>query len=148
MKVMVLGVGNPILTDDGVGIKVAREIAKECPSVDVEEVSEAGLAFLDHAIGYDRLIIIDSIKTEGGRVGELYKLELDDLKPSDDFPSSHGLDMASVLKLAGDLGYKRPNISIYAVEVEDNTTFGEQCTVEIEGKISGFAQQVIAEERL
>ena len=145
---MILGVGNPILTDDGVGIKVAREIAKERPGMDVEEVNEAGLAFLDHAIGYDRLIIIDSIKTGCAPVGELYKLELNDLKPSDNFPSSHGLDMASVLKLAGDLGYKRPDISIYAVEVKDNTTFSERCTVEIEDKITSFARQVIDEEGL
>lgn len=148
MKTLILGIGNPILTDDGIGIKIARKIAEECPGLNVEEASEAGLAFLDHAIGYDRLIIIDSIKTGRNPVGELYKLELDDLKPSDDFPSSHGLDMASVFKLAGDLGFKRPSISVYAIEVKDNTTFGEQCTAEIEGNIAHFAKQVITEEGL
>jgi hydrogenase maturation protease len=147
MKTLVLGFGNPILTDDAVGIRVAQEL--EGPDVTVAATSEAGLAILEEVTGYHRLIIIDSIKTVKGRPGELYKLELEDLKPKSDFSSSHGLDIATAFKLGESLGYALPKeVSIYAVEVKDNTTFGEALTPEVERSISLIVRQIIEEERL
>jgi hydrogenase maturation protease len=147
MKTLVLGFGNPILTDDAVGIRVAQEL--EGPDVTVAATSEAGLAILEEVTGYHRLIIIDSIKTGEGEPGELYKLTLEDLKPKSDFSSSHGLDIATAFKLGESLGYPLPGqVSIYAVEVKDNTTFGEALTPEIEKSIPLIVRQIIEEERL
>jgi hydrogenase maturation protease len=147
MKTLILGLGNPILTDDAVGIRVAQEL--EGPDVTVVATSEAGLAILEEVTGYERLIIIDSIKTGEGEPGELYKLELEDLKPKSDFSSSHGLDIATAFKLGERLGYALPGqVSIYAVEVKDNTTFGEGFTPEIEKSIPLIVRQIIEEERL
>ena len=149
MKTLVLGLGNPILTDDGIGIKIAQKIKEENPGLQVVETSEAGLTLLDHATGYDKLIIIDSIKTGHGEAGKLYKLELEDLKPGRHFPSSHGLDIATVFKFAEDLGCRMPQaISIYAIEVKDNTTFGEECTLELEKRIPSITKQIIENEEL
>jgi len=149
MKTLILGFGNPILTDDAVGIRIAEELAVEFPDITVESTSEAGLSILDEVTGYDKLVIIDSIKTGKGKPGELYKLELEDLKPRSDFSSSHGLDIATAFKLGERLGYPMPKqVSIYAVEVKDNTTFGEECTPELKQSISLIVGQIIKEERL
>ena len=149
MNTLILGIGNPILTDDGVGIKIAHKLKEERPELEVVETGEAGLTLLDLITGYDRLIIIDSIKTEQGKPGQVYKLELEDLKPAMDFSSSHGIDIATAFKLGQRLGYKMPkSVSIYAVEMKDNTTFGERCTEEVEEKIPFIAQQIIDEEKL
>jgi len=149
MKTLVLGLGNPILTDDAVGIRIAQELKEEIPNLEVIEASEAGIALLDHIIGYDRLVIIDSIRTEKGKAGGLYKLELEDLKPATDFSSSHGIDIATAFKLGKELGCKMPmHVSIYAVEIRDNTTFGEKCTEEVEGRIPSIVQQIVEEEGL
>ena len=149
MNTLILGIGNPILTDDGVGIKIAHKLKEERPELEVVETGEAGLTLLDLVTGYDRLIIIDSIKTEQGKPGQVYKLELEDLKPAMDFSSSHGIDIATAFKLGQRLGYKMPkSVSIYAVEMKDNTTFGERCTEEVEEKIPFIAQQIIDEEKL
>jgi len=149
MKTLILGFGNPILTDDAVGIRIAQELEGEFPDITVVATSEAGLSILDEVTGYDRLIIVDSIKTGKGKPGELYKLGLEDLKPRSDFSSSHGLDIATAFKLGEKLGYPIPKqVSIYAVEVKDNTTFGEECTPEIEQSISLIVGQIIKEERL
>ena len=149
MKTLILGFGNPILTDDAVGIRIAEELEGQFPDITVEATSEAGLSILDEVTGYDKLIIIDSIKTGKGKPGELYKLTLEDLKPRSDFSSSHGLDIATAFKLGEKLGYPMPGqVSIYAVEVKDNTTFGEGCTPEIEQSISLIVGQIIKEERL
>lgn len=149
MNTLILGLGNLILTDDGVGIKIARKLKEENPELEVIETSEAGMAILDHIAGYDKLIIIDSIKTERGKPGELHKLGLEDLKPAKDFTSSHGIDIATAFQLGQRLGYRMPNfISIYAVDIRDNSTFGEECTQEVEEKIPFITKQIIEEEKL
>ncbi len=146
---LILGIGNPILSDDGVGIKIAQRLKDESPQSEVVETSEVGMTLLDLAAGYDKLIIIDSIKTEQGKPGEVYKLGLEDLKPAMDFPSSHGLDLATAFELGRRLGYKMPrHISLYAVEVRDNLTFGEDCTEEIEERLPFITKHIIDEEKL
>ena len=149
MNTLVMGIGNPILTDDGVGIKIAQHIKQEKPELDVIETSEAGLALLDHMVDYDRLIIIDSIKTEQGKPGELFELELKDLKPTTDFSLSHGVDLAAAFEVGKGLGYRMPqSVSIYAVNVENNTSFGESCTQNIERRIPLISRQIIRKEKL
>jgi hydrogenase maturation protease len=149
MNTLILGIGNPILTDDRIGIKIARKLKEEKPELEVVETSEAGIALLDLIVGYNKLIIIDSIKTEKGKPGDLYKLELEDLKPAKDFSSSHGIGIATAFELGQRLGYSMPrHTSIYAVEIEDNTTFGEKCTREVKEKIPFITKQIIKGEKL
>ena len=149
MNTLILGIGNPILTDDGGGIKIAQKLKEENPELEVIETSEAGIALLDFIVGYDKLIIIDSIKTKKGKPGDLYQLELGDLKPSKDFSSSHGISIATAFELGQRLGYRMPKfVSIYAVEIKDNTTFGEKCTEEVEQKIPFIVKQIMRKEKL
>ena len=149
VSTLILGIGNPILTDDGVGIKIARKLKEESPQSEVAETSEAGMALLDLVPGYDKLIIIDSIKTERGKPGEVYKLALEDLKPAMDFTSSHGIGIATALELGRRLGYRMPRyVSVYAVEIEDNVTFSENCTQEVEKRMPLITKQIISEEKL
>jgi len=149
MKTLILGVGNSILTDDGVGIEIAHKLKEENPELEVIETSEAGIALLELIAGYDRLIIIDSIRTEKGKPGELYKLGLEALKPAAKLSSSHGIDIATAYEIGQRLGYRMPeHVSIYAVEIRDNTTFGGECTGEVEARIPSIAEQIIEEEKL
>ena len=149
MNTLILGMGNPILTDDGVGVKIAQKLKEARPSLEVEETSEAAIALLDLIMGYDNLVIIDSIKTEQGKPGELYKLKLEDFKPALDSCSSHGIDIATAFEVGQHLGCKMPqSVSIYAVEIRDNATFAEQCTEEVEAKIPSIVKQIIDEEKL
>jgi len=149
MNTLILGIGNSILTDDGVGIKITQRLKEENAKLKVIETSEAGITLLDLIAGYDKLIIIDSIKTEKGKPGDLYKLELEDLKPSKDFSSSHGIGIATAFELGQRLGYRLPKfVSIYAVEIKDNTTFGEKCTEEVEQRIPFIVKQIVRKEKL
>ncbi len=149
MQTIILGLGNPILTDDAVGIKIAQKLKEGNPKLEVIETSEAGIALLDLITGYDKLIIIDSIKNKQGKPGELYKLGLEDLKPAKDFLSSHGIGIATAFELGKRLGYKMPKfVSIYAVEIKDNTTFGEKCTKEVEQRIPSIVKQIMRKEKL
>lgn len=148
-KTLVLGMGNPILSDDAVGINVAKELKARLPGIDVIEWSQSGMAILEVVTGYDKLVVIDSIKTGKGQPGEVYKIDLEDIKPADEVATSHGVDIATAFKLGEKLGYPMPKqVGIYAVEIKDNTTFCEQCTDEVGGRIPSIVKQIIEEERL
>ena len=134
MKTLVLGLGNPILCDDSAGIRVARAI--QCridrPDVIVEEAGMGGLGLLDVLSGYDRAIIIDAILTEGGKIGQIYKFGSDRLDSTRHAATPHDINLATALELGRRLNIKLPkDISIFAIEVEDVTSFSEQCTPEV-----------------
>ena len=84
-----------------------------------------------------------------GKPGELYKLELKDLKPAMDLSVSHGVDIATAFEVGKGLGCRMPqSVSIYAVEIKENSNFAEECTQEIEERIPLLAKQIIKEEKL
>lgn len=149
MKTLVLGLGNPILTDDGVGIHVVRALAGRLnrPDVEVTESSLGGLRLLDTVAGYDRLILVDAIQTEG-EIGQVYRLGPNDLLPSLHSGSSHDLSLPAALRLGRQLGLVLPEdeaITIVAVEAEDVLTFGETCTPLVQAVIPRVVQMVSEE---
>lgn len=136
MKTLVFGLGNTILSDDGVGIKVVRELAKRMqdagPEIEFTEGSVGGLAILDVIAGYDRLVLVDSIKTTEGKPGQLYRLKPEDFFTPTHLANSHGVDFFTAVKLGQKFGYRMPaRIDIYAVEVSDNITFSADCTGQV-----------------
>ena len=149
-KTLVLGMGNPILGDDGVGIEVARRIrGKVGGSVDVVEVSASGLELLDVICGYEDLIIVDSIQTEDGKVGELHRLDCSDFSPMVRPSLRHQMNLATVLELGKRLQLGVPNrITIYAVAIEEATDFREGCTPAVEKAIPEAVEAIIAREGL
>ena len=149
MDTLVLGVGNPVLTDDAVGFRVAHFIKAAKPELTVIETAEAGLTLLELVNGYERVIIIDSIKTGRGKPGTLHILTLDQIDPSWNFCSTHGIDIRMAFELGHKLEYKLPaKISIYGIEVEDNTNFGEKCTDKVERSIPQIVREIIKKEKL
>jgi hydrogenase maturation protease len=150
LNTIILGIGNPILRDDGVGIKVARCLKRAVPEVEVVETAEAGLSLLDWAPGHDRLIVIDSIRAgEGEASGEVYKLDFDTLSPAMDFTSFHGVDIVTAFELGKRLGYQMPSrVSVYAITVRENRTFTIECSDEVERKIPAITGEILKEENL
>jgi hydrogenase maturation protease len=145
MKTLVLGLGNPILSDDGVGIRVAHEVASQVnnPQITVTETSGAGLSLLDSITGYDGVIIIDSIQTREGNAGQIYRLGLEDFSFTKYFSSPHQVNLATALELGRMLGLAMPQrVIIFAVEAKDVTTFGEKCTPEVEQVIPEVVKMV------
>lgn len=71
MKTLILGLGNTILSDDGVGIRIIEELQSRIsdPDITVSETNVSGLSLLDIIIGYDKVIIVDAIQTVGGKPG-------------------------------------------------------------------------------
>lgn len=146
-KTLVIGLGNPILSDDGAGIYVAREIKKRCKGLShiaVIEASLGGIGLLDVMAGYERVIIVDSIKTEENTPGKFYRLRVEDLGDTPYPCGPHFLDIRTAVELGSKFGYSMPGtIDIYAIEITDNTTFSENLTPEVEKGIPLLAYQII-----
>jgi len=150
LKALVLGLGNTILSDDGVGIHVVRAAAARCQgdNVTFAEASVGGLRLLDIIAGYERVIMVDAIQTRDGKPGNLYRLHPNDLRASLHSGSTHDLSLAGALALGRSMSMMLPDdevILVIAIEVEDALTFGEECTPAVAAAIPGAVEAVLAE---
>ena len=147
-RTLILGLGNPILCDDGVGCRVAMALKDRLnsPDVDIMEASIAGLDFLDLLTGYDRTIIIDAIQTGKGKPGQIYRFGPDILSSTRHSSNPHDVNLATALELGKRLNLNLPRqIIIFAIEVKDVTTFSEECTLEVMKAIPACVKLVLQE---
>jgi hydrogenase maturation protease len=145
-RILVLGLGNPILSDDGVGIYAAQAASFlfSHPQVTYQESSLAGFGFLDTISGFDKVIIADSINWQKNPPGTVMVLKTEDLKGQPYLRNFHNLSLAGTLALADQMGVPRPKeIVIFAVEVEDCSTFSERCTSQVGKAIPEVAQMIV-----
>lgn len=133
MKTLIVGIGSPILGDDGVGLHAARRVQAlpPCDNVTVLELGTGGLALLDYLDGHDRLIILDAIVT-GATPGTIFELGGEDAAATVHFGGAHEADLPAVLSLARKLAKRMPEeVIVIAVEAGDITTFSETLTPEV-----------------
>lgn len=166
MKTLVLGLGNPILTDDGVGVRVAEAVRAALPPGSPVEVSEAGvggLELMERLLGYERVILIDALYHPNGTVpagepsaarpgrnpGTIHRMELDDLRrisPTQHSASAHDTSLVTALEMAERMGFDIPQmLVIYAVDVENIIDFGEEPTPAVAAAIPEVTGAVLKE---
>jgi hydrogenase maturation protease len=138
-RTLVVGMGNPILSDDAVGIMLAQRISAklaEHEDVDViEECCVGGLNLMDLMSGYDRLIALDSIKTVDGIPGTWYAFDGTALRETMNLRNVHDANFATSLALGRQMGTHLPSdeeCHIVAVEIADNMTFSEELTPKLQ----------------
>jgi hydrogenase maturation protease len=146
-KTLVLGLGNPIRSDDGVGLRVTAGLqGRLSKDVTVVEASLAGLDLLELLVGYDRAIIIDAIQTEGGQPGHIYRLDAGSFKTTRHAASTHDVDLATAIELGRRLGLPLPRrIDVLAIEVADTDRFSEECTPEVAAAVPECVRIVVEE---
>lgn len=146
MRTIVLGLGNAILSDDSVGLRVVREVGKRLrPGLaTVVESNAAGLGLLDELNGYDSAVIVDAVETGCARPGHVSRLDGDSLNATRNASSPHDVDFATALELGRRLGMSLPGrIALFGVEIADGTTFSEECTSEVGQAIPRCAEMVV-----
>lgn len=146
-ELLIYGVGNPYRGDDSVGLKVAEAVAGQVrdPRVDIKWGSIDGVAILDEIIGYKRVIFIDSVKTGQDAPGTVYKIKPSSWPHTDPF-SSHGINFLTALQFGRKFGLDMPcQIDVFAVEIEDNTKFSEECTEKVRESIPKIVEAIIRE---
>lgn len=117
-KIVILGVGNLLLSDEGVGVHVANELMKMDlpPGVSVVEGGTDGFGLLNVITEADRLIVIDSVKG-GADPGSIYRFDIDDIRncPSGFKTSVHQIGILEVVNLSGLIG-KTPHTTVIGIE--------------------------------
>ncbi len=115
MKTLVLGIGNLLLCDEGIGVHVARALLRE-ELPEETEVLDVGTAILDALPAIEsaqRIIVVDAVKADG-EPGTIYRMPFDSFAPSPVIASMHGFDLSRVLALAGRGDH--PEITVIGVE--------------------------------
>jgi hydrogenase maturation protease len=136
VSTIIVGIGNRVLSDDSVGIKVADTLARGLQSrsdVVICELWGGGLRLMETLNGHERAIIIDAITTQGGKPGSVYTLKPSDLRQSRNTYSTHDGGFQEALALGAMLGLNLPvQISIWAIEADDVATYGENLSPKVE----------------
>jgi len=134
MKTLVIGLGNPILGDDGVGWHVADEIAKytaDSPNVEVDCVSLGGLSLMERLTGSNRVILIDAIFTGRKPNGTVRQISLEDLPDltSGHSASVHDTSLRNALSIGRSMDIPLPedkDIIVVAIETENVYDFSQE----------------------
>ena len=148
MKILVLGLGNPLVSDDSVGLRVAAELKSRLadrPEIDVGEDYWGGLRLMERLVGYERAVVIDAIRT-GAPPGTIHFLRPDAL-PTQRSASAHDVNLPTALALGRHAGLRLPkdaDILLVGVEAEDVLTFGESCTPAVAAAIPRAVDAVAA----
>ena len=131
----IIGMGNPILSDDAVGVHLARDVNLAlCGRPDVlvvEECSVGGLNLLEYLEGFERAVVLDAIHTRGGVPGTCYRFTAARLRETAHLCNVHDANFATALALGRSLGMALPedrDIHVFAVEIVDDMTFGTELT--------------------
>lgn len=125
MKLLVLGIGNMLLTDDGVGVFAARTLMGETwpEGVDVREGGTFTQDIFYSFAGYSHLLVLDVVHA-GGAPGTLYRLNEDDLiKDEKQRLSIHDIDLLDSLRMAELYFKKRLRMRVIGMEPADYTTW-------------------------
>jgi hydrogenase maturation protease len=155
MKTIIVGLGNPILGDDGVGWKVAEQVQKQLTSsplpkgegsqVDVEFLSLGGISLMEHLIGYQRAILIDAVAFDQ-EPGSIIVSKLSEMPDTSAFhiTSIHDTSLQNALKLGKTMGADLPEqVIVVGIVTNRIYDFGEELSQPVANSLSKATQIVI-----
>jgi len=147
MRSIVVGLGNPVLSDDAVGLRIVEQLRRELgdeSDTDTAAICCGGLHLLDAIAGYDRAVLIDAMVTPGAQPGRIHTSSLAALRETRNSGSAHDTSLAVALELGRMAGLRVPaEVRIWAIEAADVETFGERLTPEVERAAPEVVKQVM-----
>jgi hydrogenase maturation protease len=141
LKTLIVGLGNPILGDDGIGWRVAQRLydaGNLPPGVDVIFLAVGGISLMESLVGYERAIIIDAITTHQVPVGTVRSFLLEDLaNPAAGHLSSvHDTSLQNAMQIGRDLELQLPDeIVVISIEAKKIYDFSEELSPEVSSAI-------------
>lgn len=148
MRSVVIGVGNPTIADDALGIEVARWLRRELTGhwgITVSEVSNGGFELMEAMIGFDKAIVVDAIET-GRTPGTIHRLCIDEIGMCRNTSTTHNGSIAVALEFGRLSGAKIPDsFRVWAVEAGDVSTFCEGLTPEVQRAVPVVAAEILHE---
>ena len=167
MRTLVIGLGNPILGDDGVGWKVAQEVKSRIESdaryymtirplgtktvrhvsdIEVECAALGGLSLMERMIGYQRAILVDSMETGQSPAGSVRVFPLEELaNPSAGHSASaHDTSLITALETGRHMGLALPTeVLVVAIEAGNVYDFSEELSPPVAAAVPLACQSVM-----
>jgi hydrogenase maturation protease len=145
VKTIVVGLGNPVLGDDGLGWRVIEEVqrafdvsARAPASIEFECLALGGLSLMENLIGYDRAILVDSIDLPDTETGVVRVFTLDALPNLDSghLSSTHDTTLQKALQVGRSLGAHLPQeIVVISVQSPNVYEFSEELSPAVSASI-------------
>ena len=146
-KTLILGIGNDILKDDGIGPRLARDLAQMSinPDIRFEVACCGGLEIMEYIKGYEKVIFIDAIHTGKDRPGTVNYFIPSDFRETSHLSNLHDLNFLTSLKLGDLLGLGLPSdLHIIAVEIFEDMEFGEELTPPLKKEYPNILEKVLS----
>ncbi len=149
MKTILIGLGNPILGDDGVGWKVAEEISKfkiRNSNFEVDYLSVGGLGLMERLVGYERAILVDAVQTGQSAVGSVRRFRLEELpdRLAGHLASAHDTSLQNAIELGRDMGARLPEqVFVVGIEAQRVYDFSEELSAPVAAAIPQAARLVL-----
>lgn len=145
---IVIGVGNPVIADDAVGIEAVRLLRQRLNGLDgitVVEVYNGGLELMEAMAGFDRAFVVDAM-VAGYKPGTIHHLGVDQLADTRNTSTTHNGSLSAALELGRATGVRLPKeVKIWAVEAGDVTTFCEALTPAVRAAVPVVAAEIMHE---
>lgn len=144
--VRVIGLGNTLMGDDGVGVRVAEELASRDLGPDTEVVNGGtdGMALTRHFVEADAVIVIDAITT-GDEPGSVFRFRPEDVQMERlRSHTSHGLSLPAIL-FATQLQGELPLVIVYAIEICNTACGFDTLSPDVEAAVPEVAEMVAGE---
>ena len=129
--------GNDILTDDGIGIKITKVLQNKFsfPNIVFDTLSIGGMEIIEYLKPFKTVIIIDAIKTLNGIPGTVYLFAPDDFKETTHISNIHDISFLNALKLGKKLNIPSPeHVHIIGIEIVEDMVFSDDFTPEVQAK--------------
>jgi hydrogenase maturation protease len=146
-RTLVIGLGNPLISDDSVGLRVAQQLRPRLadrPEIDVMEDYWGGLRLMERMIGYDRAIVIDAICGQSPP-GTIHLLTIDSM-PTQKSASAHDVNLATAVEFGRQAGVRLPRneqIQLIGIEAKDVLTFSQRCSPAVAAAIPRAVDTVL-----
>ena len=146
MKTLILALGNPILSDDGVAHEVADRLEERLQQTDIIKSSAATMDIIPKLAGYEQLVVVDAIQLGSVPPGTVHRFSLAELAGTVRLSSPHDINFATALQMGKEWGYDIPaDIRIYGIEVKELSRFSEGCTPEVSEKLDEIVEQIVGD---
>lgn len=143
-RVLILGLGNDILTDDSIGLRVLDAMQSRFPGAfEFSKCGLGGLDTLEMIKGFGRVVMIDAIKTLTVPAGTVIFLAPEDFKHTLHISNFHDIDILNAMEIGRKLGMQIPDrFDIIAIEIVEDREFGECLSPELEAALPRICMEI------
>ncbi len=149
-RTIVVGLGNPLLGDDGIGWVVADAVADRltdrAPAVELDRLAVGGVALMERLVGFDRAIVVDALVDGEGNAGDVSVRPLAALgrRSAAHLDSSHDASLIAALDAARALGARLPDeIVVVGISARSVDRFGEGLSAPVAAAVGDATREVL-----